>query len=161
MADGQAKDILRTALLDFDSIHLGKIVVAAYDRWNWDTGSEADKDWFELAEEILKERGIDMSNATGTGPTTPVLTMDSAGDLMLGTNATLKIRNTSNGGSPIEHDILEATQQGALNLGVDLKYAIAEFIANELRGGSITAMNGQSLKQILEDGALAAIRNRI
>lgn len=171
MADEQALLTMKEGLNAFDTTHLQKLIVVAYDRWNWDTGTQADKDWFDVAEEILAERGVIVTNPTGSntnivfsmgasGPTVPVLTMDSVGDLILGTKKTLKLKNSDSLGA-MEHEILEADQNGNLAIGFDLKYAILNFIATELDCGTLSANNGRQLKQMIEDKALEAIRNRI
>lgn len=169
MADEQAKDILRTALAGFDTPHLGKIVVAAFDRWNWDTGSDTDKDWFEIAEEILKERGVhlNMSNPTainftdGNGVTIPILSMDNnMQDLILGTCKTVQVTDASNP-SAVKHDLFEVSQSNTLQLGWELKQAIINFLQQEMNGGTMSGSSGQNLQTIFEDKITSTIRNRI
>lgn len=171
MADKNARQILRTALFDFDTTHLQKIIVAAYDRWTWDTNSDVDKDWFEVAEEILEERGVTTkvtfnptanNNITfhmGNGKSVPVLTVDQTLDLILGTNKNIKVTDTACPGG-YEHTLLEITG-GNMEIGFDLKMAIVNFLVNELDFGSLMASNGKKLKQVIEDKALDAVRNRL
>lgn len=171
MADEQALLTLKEALDGFDTPHLQKLIVAAYDRWNWDTGTQADKDWFDIAEQILAERGVgtvmntNNTNITfnmgGSGPSVPVLTMDSTGDLTLGTNQSLKLKNTNQVGIGTEHEIFDADQQGNFDLGWDLKQAIIKFMAQEVIAGSFSAPNGQNLSTILDDKIATTIRNRL
>ena len=160
MADESARQILRTALEGFDVIHLQKIVVAAYDRWNWDTGSEADKDWFEIAEELLAELGvnINMSNSNpqglnftnSSGVTIPVLVMDSPNqELVLGTSKTLSVVDATIPGN-MTHELFEVCNSNNLQLGHELKQALVTFIANELNCGTTMNPSGMSIKQALE-----------
>jgi len=87
MADQETqlrKEVLRTALMEFDTAHLAKIHSLAYDRWNWDTGTETDKEWMDVAECILRERGINMSNNNDT-PIVPKTLFDlSNGQVVIG-----------------------------------------------------------------------------
>lgn len=169
MADEQTRDILRTALSGFDDVHLGKVVVAAYDRWNWDTGSDADKDWFEIAEEILRERGINVntSNPTainfsdGNGVAIPILSMDNnMQDLVLGTCKTVQVTDASNP-SAIKHDLFEVSQSNTLQLGWELKQALITFLQTEINAGTMSGDGGQNLQTIFEDKIASTIRNRI
>lgn len=172
MADEQALMVMRTALEGFDTPHLQKLIVAAYDRWNWETGTDADKDWYEIAEQILAERGIaTMPNINqpnnivfsfaNSGTQVDVLTMDGTGDLVLGTKQSLKLKNNTNSGIQMEHELLEADAQGNLEIGFDLKVALVSFIAQELNAGSVSSNGGQNLGQIFEDKVAQTIRNRI
>jgi len=163
---------MREALDGFDTYHLQKLIVAAYDRWNWDTGTDADKDWFEIAEQILAERGVQVMTNTNQpnnivfsfangGTAVDVLSMDNGGDLVLGTKHSLKLKNNTKTGVQMEHELLDADEHGNLEIGYDLKRAIINLIATELNGGSVSSNNGQLLSQILDDRALQAIRNWI
>ena len=177
MADQDARQILRTALEGFDAMHLQKIVVAAYDRWNWDTGSEADKDWFEIAEELLKEHGVNVNvninnNSTAlnftcnAGITVPILTMDAASqELTLGTTKTLQVTDASSA-SNRKHDLFEVSNNNNLELGYELKQALVEFMVKEISMGLTPNPSGQNnLKQAIESEinikAVDAIRNRL
>jgi hypothetical protein len=171
MANENARQILRTALVEFDTTHLQKIIVAAYDRWNWDTNSATDKDWFELAEEILEERGVtatinfsptgnnSITFSMGNGNAFPVLTVDQSNDLILGTHDKLKFTDAGCPGG-YEHTLLEVTGSN-LEIGHDLQLAIVEFLVNELDFGSLIALNGKRLKQVIEEKALEAVRQRL
>lgn len=159
MAYQDSKQILRVALSGFDEVHLQKIVVAAYDRWNWDTGSEVDKDWFEIAEEILKERGINVNTGNpqglnftnNSGVTIPVLTMNnSTQELVLGTSKTLSVVDSSVSGN-MTHELFEVNQSNNLELGYELKQAIVAFMANEIANGTtLNHSGGQTVKQAIE-----------
>ena len=160
MADESARQILRTALEGFDILHLQKIVVAAYDRWNWDSGSELDKDWFEIAEELLAELGVNvnMSNnnplglnfTDSTGVTIPVLVMDnSQKELVLGTSKTLSVVDATIPGN-MTHELFEVCNSNNLVLGYALKQALATFIADELNFGNTMNPSGMTIKQAIE-----------
>jgi len=169
VADEQARLTLRAALDGFDSAHLQKVLVTAFDRWNWDSSSEMDKDWFEIAEELLKERGISVMNtstnnsvvfSTGQGSNLPVISVGADQNLVLGTTKTLSIKDASDPFN-IKHDLFGVSNNTELEIGWDLKRALVNFIANELNGGTVSANNGQNLKQIFEDKTMEALRNRI
>lgn len=158
MADESARQILRTALVGFDVPHLQKIIVAAYDRWNWDTNSETDKDWFEIAEEILRERGVNVTMgdpqginfSDGNGTSIPVLSMDvNTKELVLGTSRTLSVVDSSLPGN-MTHELFEVSNSNNLELGFALKQALATFIANELNCGSTMNPSGMTIRQALE-----------
>ena len=168
MADESTRQILRTALELFDDPHLQKLRVAAYDRWNWDSSSDADKDWFELAEEILTDRGVDVNPSTLTlsGPNgaMPTLTLEATGDLVLGASGSIKATDSSVQGS-IVHELFEVKNSNQLELGWELKIAIVSFLNQEMINGSISGNNGQTLSQALEGEvnkyAPTAVRNRL
>lgn len=169
MADEQTRDILRTALSGFDDVHLGKVVVAAYDRWNWDTGSDADKDWFEIAEEILRERGINVNTSNpitidfydSNGVSIPILSMENnMQDLVLGTCKTVQVTDASHP-SAIKHDLFEVSQSNTLQLGWELKQALINFLQTEINAGTMSGDGGQNLQTIFEDKIASTIRNRI
>jgi hypothetical protein len=171
MADKNARDILNTALDEFDTNHLQRIIVAAYDRWNWDTGSDMDKDWFEVAEKILKERGVSttvnsypsgnnsISFGMGAGKSFPVLTVDQSNDVVLGTHKSLKVTDASKPGS-VEHILFEVSGPN-LEISYDLRRALIEFLVDELVYGTTMSMTGKNLKQVIEEKALDAVRNRL
>lgn len=171
MADEHYTKILRTALVEFDTPHLQKLIVAAYDRWTWDTGSDADKEWFEIAEEILEERGVSVvinnptanTNITfqmGTnGPTIPVLTLDQNTDLTLGTGKILKIVDAKKCGA-IEHEIFEVDGSN-LELGWHLKQLLVDFLTNELEQICTMNSNGKYLKQVVAEKAVEAVQEAL
>ena len=171
VADEQAL-IMKEALEGFDTPHLQKLIVVAYDRWNWDSGTDADKLWFTIAEEILAERGVsvvtNLNNSTNitfnmgaNGPTVPVLTMDQVGDLVLGTKQTLKLKNTDAAGVTMEAELFDIDTMGNLNIGWALKQAIINFMAQEMTAGSVSTNNGQNFGQHFEEKVLQTLRNRI
>lgn len=171
MADEQAL-IMKEALEGFDTPHLQKLIVVAYDRWNWDSGTDADKLWFTIAEEILTERGVsvvtNMGNTTNitfsmgnSGPTVDVLTMDQTGDLVLGTKQTLKLKNTDATGVTMESELFDIDTMGNLNIGWALKQAIINFMTQEMTAGSVSTNNGQNFGQHFEEKVLQTLRNRI
>jgi len=170
--DDEQALIMKEALEGFDTPHLQKLIVVAYDRWNWDTGTDADKAWFTIAEQILTERGVSVVTNIGNttnivfsmgngGPTVDVLTMDQGGDLVLGTKKSLKLKNTDAAGVTMECELFDVDTSGNLNLGWSLQQAIINFVAQEMVAGSFTANNGQHLKQIIENKAVEAIRNAL
>jgi hypothetical protein len=171
VADEQAL-IMKEALEGFDTPHLQKLIVVAYDRWNWDSGTDADKLWFTIAEEILAERGVSVVTNLGTstnitfnmganGPTVPVLTMDQVGDLVLGTKQTLKLKNSDAVGVVMEAELFDIDTMGNLNIGWALKQAIINFMAQEMTAGSVSTNNGQTFGQHFEEKVLQTLRNRI
>ena len=139
MADEQARQTLRKALEEFDTIHLHKLMVLAYDRWNWESASDFDKQWFEVAEEILKEKGVISQ------PPNMDLTISAARMLMNGM-----------GGNGLQRELFTA-KNGSVELGFDLKQMILEFITNELNYGCLTDNNGRSMKSSIESVAIGAI----
>ncbi len=167
MANEQTRATLKTALNEFDDSHLQKIMVAAYDRWNWDNNAESDKDWYQLAEELLNERGVDMTantiNMAGpNGNPMATITLEATGDLVLGVNGNVKVTDSSAPGN-IMHELFEVRNNSQLQLGWELKQAIVSFLAQEMINGSISGNTGQTLSQALEGEvnkyAPTAVRN--
>ncbi len=155
VANEQARASLREALDGFDDAHLQKIRVAAYDRWNWDTNSESDKDWFEIAEELLADRGVDMTantiNMAGpNGMIMPTLTLESTGDIVLGASGSIRVTDASMPGST-KHEIFAVSNSNDLQLGWELKRALVSFLNQEMLSGSISGNNGQTLSQALDN----------
>ena len=153
MANQEFRETLRVALSEFDSFHLHKVMVAAYDRWNWETGSEHDKDWFEVAEELLKERGVEfnMSGNGGTvnisgGPTDVVIAADK-----------LKVQQCGGG---IDHEVFQMSG-GVFEFGFDMKAALVKALGDELTFGSLTTNQGRNLRDIIKEAALEAMRERL
>ena len=165
MANEQARETLRASLNEFDDSHLQKIRVAAYDRWTWDSNSESDKDWYELAEEILTDRGVDVTantiNMIGpNGNPMAAITMESTGDLILGVNGSVKVTDASNPGC-IQHELFGVSNSNQLQLGWELKQAIAAFVTGEiLNGNSGMSQNIRSaITTAIVTEAPAAVRN--
>jgi hypothetical protein len=163
---------MKEALNGFDTPHLQKLIVVAYDRWNWDTGTDADKAWFTIAEQILTERGVSVVTNIGQttnivfsmgngGPTVDVLTMDQVGDLVLGTKKSLKLKNTDSAGVTMECELFDVDTSGNLNLGWSLQQAIINFMAQEITAGSMSTNNGQNFGTVFEEKVLQTLRNRI
>lgn len=152
MADQDPRETLKVALSGMGTATLQAIVRAAYDRWNWDTGSDSDKEWFEVAEELLAEQGVGTMKNLG-------LMVDSGGDITLNTSNTLKVKHPNNS---MDHELFTVATTGNLGLGCELKDELATFLANEINGVSTTyTFNGQTLKTVLEDMVLQALRSRI
>jgi hypothetical protein len=154
VANEQARATLKVALDGFDDAHLQKLRVAAYDRWNWDTNSEADKDWFEIAEELLADRGVDMTANTlnfagSNGNNLPVLTLESTGDIVLGTKGSIRVTDASVPGNT-KHELFMVGNSNDLQLGWELKRALVSFLNQEMLSGSISGTNGQTLSQSLD-----------
>jgi hypothetical protein len=163
---------MKEALNGFDTPHLQKLIVVAYDRWNWDTGTDADKAWFTIAEEILTERGVSVVTNIGQttnivfsmgngGPTVDVLTMDQVGDLVLGTKQTLKLKNSDASGVTMEAELFDVDTSGNLTIGWSLQQAILNFMAQEITAGSMSTSNGQNFGTVFEEKVLQTLRNRI
>ena len=178
MADEQAKLTLRNALTEFDTLHLQKLSQAAYDRWNWDSGSEADRLWYEVSNELLEERkqmsdsngNISFSmnpNNSGNVGNVDVMTLDQCGDLILGTGASGRVA-VRDGSVPnsVEHELFKVDYNHDLELGYELKRAMAKFISEELQGMTCTTdSSGRTIKQIIDTliqvEAPNAVRNRL
>lgn len=143
MADEQARQTLRTALADFDITHLQKLMVLAYDRWNWESASDFDKQWFEVAEEILKERGM---------------TSQVSSSIDFAIHVDRMVMNGQGGasGNGLQRELFTA-HNGNVELGLDLKQMILEFVTNELNYGYLTDNNGRSMKSSIESVAIGAI----
>jgi hypothetical protein len=152
MADENSRDTLKTALSDFDIPHLHKIMVAAYDRWCWDSGSTADKDWFQVAEELLKEQGV-TSNMTA---------------LKEGGNRSLRFTNVDEMtmsacylNDPCQEQVLfkigDAT--GRLELGYDLQQAIVRAIGDEVTYDATPTNQGCSLRYLIQSIIRETIRD--
>lgn len=156
MADETPKEVLRKALSSFDTLHLHKLMATAYDRWTWDTNSDVDKQWFEVADELLKERGMEMS-LNGNSSTQPnVIGVQSGCDLTLKVDK-LVMENTY---GSVPSDLFE-WQNGKLIIGFGMKEALVEFLTNELDYGSLYSSNGRKLRDTVGDAAALAIKERI
>ena len=156
MADENPKEILRRALSSFDTLHLHKLMATAYDRWTWDTNSDLDKQWFEVAEELLKERGMEMA-LNGNSSTQPnVIGVQSGCDLTIRSDK-LVIENTY---SSVPADLFE-WQNGKLQIAFGLKEALVEFLTNELDHGYLSSSNGRNLRDTVGDAAAKSIKERI
>ena len=155
MADENPKEVLRKALSSFDTLHLHKLMATAYDRWTWDTNSDVDKQWFEVAEELLKERGMEMAlNGNSTAPN--VIAVQSGCDLTLRSDK-LVMENTY---SNVPAELFE-WQNGKLQIAFGLKEALVEFLTNELDYGYLTGSNGRNLKDSVGDTATKAMKDRL
>ena len=175
MADEQARLTLRNALNEFDTPHLRKLSAAAYDRWNWDSNSEADQLWYEVSREILEERGENMSNPNGVnismndnnGQSISVLELDSCGDLILGvgTGGSVRVKDATPNFNNIEHEVFKLNGSSDLELGYELKRAIVKFITDEMMFGTTTDSNGKSIQNTLHSEidmrAPSAVKNML
>jgi len=155
VADENPKEVLRKALSSFDTLHLHKLMVTAYDRWTWDTNSDVDKQWFEVADELLKARGMEMAlNGNSTAPN--VIGVQSGCDLTIQSDK-LVMANTY-GSTPA--DLFE-WQNGKLQIAFGLKEALVEFLTQELDYGALCSSTGRDLKESVGDAAMKAIKDRI
>ena len=160
MADQDFRETLRVALRDFDDNHLHKVMVAAYDRWCWDSGSEMDKDWYEVADELLKERGVMSSsstlsfggNATGVsiGSSDPIVDQD----LVISAK---KVQGRDPG-STWDRELFDFSS--GCELGFDLKQAVADAVAEFMTNG-LSTKQGLTLRDIVKQAAKDAIREAV
>ena len=66
----------------FDSTHLEKLRIIFYDRWTFETGSEADKEFLDAIEEELESRKPQPINHGGSG-----ITLNAGGTIHFSVNA--------------------------------------------------------------------------
>ncbi len=154
MADQDPRETLRVALREFDNLHLQMVRRTAYDRWCWDSGSESDKDWFEVADEILRdERGItfDMSG-NGIPDGLSITAGANATDLVIAAHQ-VKLREP---GNTLEHELF-GFENGQVAPGFALKLALVNFIINELNFGSTMGQNGLNVRQMVEQIATGSL----
>ena len=159
MADESPREQLRVALQDLDSNALHTLMVAAYDRWCWESASEMDKDWYEVADEILKERGVMSSSSgiqlfpqNGGGVGAPMLTLN-----QMPQNVTIKANKlvTQAPNNTVDHDVFDLSN-GNFELGFDLKNAIMMLILQEMNSGTFT-WNGRGLRQEVENAVSGGV----
>ena len=155
MADENPKEVLKKALSSFDTLHLHKLMATAYDRWTWDTNSDVDKQWFEVADELLKERGMEMAlNGNSTAPN--VIAVQSGCDLTIKSDK-LVMANTY---GSVPADLFE-WQNGKLKIAFGMKEALVEFLTNELDYGGLRSTAGRTISDSVGDAAMKAIKDRI
>lgn len=158
VADQDPRETLRVALREFDTLHLQKLRTTAYDRWTWDSGSEMDRMWFEVADEILKdERGV-MFDMSGNSTFDTGITLgagNTARELRI-TAEKIAFENPNSMG--VSNELFEF-QNGQVAFAFDLKAALVKALGDELAFGSLTTSQGQSLRTAIELIASGGISN--
>lgn len=161
MADQESgimdESVVRSAMAEFDTPHLCMLSALIFDRWNWDTGSAIDERWMEIADEILKERGVDLNMSQSNPTNGPMILCDPKGPQELKIKANkLTLVDPVGGG---KSTLFEAF--GTVELGLELKQAIVKFIDAELENKTVMSMNGKYLKDILAKAATEAVRESL
>ena len=114
-----------------------------YDIWTWDTMSEVDREWFEVCDELIAEKGEALSNSNGTN------------DIQFAAEKiTLQDPNAGIGGY---ESILFECSGGSVQIGFDLKYAIVNAIAEEIVYGRM----GSNLADLIKQKAMEAVREKL
>ncbi len=152
------ESVVRSAMAEFDTPHLCKLSALIYDRWNWDTGSEIDKRWMEIADEILLTRGVSL-NMSQASPNSggPMIICDPNGPQELVFKVDKLIIEDPVGGS--RSTLFESF--AGVELGHELKQAILKFIDDELQNKNVMSMQGKYLKDILAEAAADAVREKL
>lgn len=153
MADENHKEVLRKALSSFDTVHLHKLMATAYDRWTWDTDSDVDKQWFEVAEELLKERGMDVALINNNAIQSIGVTN---GDFTIKSDKLL-MENTY---SSMPSELFE-WQNGKLQIAHGLKEALVEFLVREIESGVLWSTAGKDLGEAIGDVAIKAMKEKL
>ncbi len=151
------ESVVRTAMAEFDTPHLCKLSALIYDRWNWDTGSAIDHRWMEIADEILKERGVSLNMTQSNPGSGPMITCDPNGPQELIIKADKLILEDPIGGN--RSTLFESF--AGVEIGYDLKQAIVKFIDDELQNKITMSPNGKYLKDILAEATAEAIRDKL
>lgn len=151
------ESVVRSAMAEFDTPHLCKLSALIFDRWNWDTGSEIDKRWMEIADEILQERGVNL-NMSQTSPNNgPMITCDPNGsqELILKVDK-LTLEDPVGGAKGVLFESFAGVE-----LGFELKQAILKFLEQELQTKNVMSPQGHYLKDILAEASANAVREKL
>lgn len=158
VADQDPRETLRVALREFDTPHLQRLRTAAYDRWTWDSGSQIDRDWFEVADEILREeRGVvfDMSGSNPFGSGIVIGAGNMPTHLKIAAEKVVMENPNSMG---MDHEIFEFSG-GQLDMGFALKALLVKVLGDELAFGSLTTSQGVNLRSAIEMIAAGSVSN--
>ena len=161
MADQESgmmdESVVRSAMAEFDTPHLCKLSALIFDRWNWDTGSAIDERWMEIADEILKERGVNLNMSQSTPGSAPMISCDPSGSQELVIKARKLVLEDPVGGS--RSTLFDSFS--TIELGYELKQAIVKFIADEIETKSTMATNGKYLQDILREASAKAVKDKL
>jgi hypothetical protein len=151
------ESVVRSAMAEFDTVHLCKLSALIFDRWNWDTGSEIDKRWMEIADEILQTRGVNLNMSQSNPNSGPMITCDPNGPQELIIKADKLTLEDPVGGT---RSVLFESFAG-VELGFELKKAIVKFMDDELQNKNTLSMSGKYLKDIIAEAAADAVREKL
>lgn len=169
MADSQAQqvdehygpEVLRPALEEFDNEHLIKLYALVFDRWNWNSDSEADKEWMDMADSILRERGIDVERGYDMikqlrGRQGSLKLHSHGGPL----NIESKGLEITEPGQTFAHELFKVNN-GSLEFGYELAQLLVDRLVDEISiYGSTTSSHGsQSIKSALENTIIGFLTN--
>jgi hypothetical protein len=151
------ESVVRSAMAEFDTPHLCKLSALIYDRWNWDTGSAIDERWMEIADEILKERGVSLNMSQANPNSGPMITCDPSGpqELLIRADKLTLVDPLGGGKSTLFESF------SSVELGLELKQAIVKFIDDELQNKNTMSINGKYLKDILAKATAEAMIDKL
>ena len=144
MADAEERrQRLKDGLESVPTLTLMQIRTLAFDRYTWDTDSEADRDWFEVCDEILRGR----PEVSNTGENDITLRVEK-----------LVAEDVNNPGIP--QTVFEMSG-GQIQPGFEFQFALFDKLAQEIQWGGLTYGGGMTLGDLIKQKAVEAVREQM